>query len=208
MSESTKSAVLAKCEDAKNHRDRWIPVGGDSHALGLEYFMDAISPYFQIGSPHHVICLKFNEETNSESIVWQLAAQILGIKKPEPIPLPQAIANIATDALGLPRVLAVASNQPLRPFDALLWEAWWNCAMMWGCSDEAEVKDDVYQGQFLPWLATLPPDTIKADRELVVDFIIDGHLSFCLGNAGMPVDLMRKITSAIKRLAGMEVKNG
>jgi hypothetical protein len=69
MSESRKSAVLAKCEEATNHRDKWIPVGDHASGFALEYFQDAQIGYFQIGSPYHVVCLKFNEETHSESIV-------------------------------------------------------------------------------------------------------------------------------------------
>jgi hypothetical protein len=199
--EQLKAAVLAKCEDAKNKRYKQIPMGGDLGILALQYFPDHYIGYFQIGSPHHVLCLKFNEETNSESIVWPIAADILGIKQPKPIPLPQAIANIATDALGLPRVVAVASNQPLRPSDALLWECWKESAneKEWSARVRARESD-----RFNEWLATLPPDTLKADRELVVDAFERKDLERDLLNEYYNYELI----NAIKRLAGMEVQNG
>jgi hypothetical protein len=168
MSESTKSAVLAKC-------------GGMSYEEELENGWEYERRHYDGRSWHrlHKGCTTydFDHRDADNDPCWQIAADILGIKQPEPIP----------------------------PSDALLWECWKESAneKEWSARVRARESD-----RFKEWLATLPPDPLKADRELVVDFIIDGHLSFCLGNAGMPVDIMRKITSAIKRIAGMEMENG
>jgi hypothetical protein len=179
--EQLKSAVLAKCEElAPNCGETYTTPKGTALRTNDRQIGDSCNQWrLDEYRESSWVAIAIDDNAPSDSWVWAIAADILGIKQPE----------------------------PTSPSNALLWEAWWNCAMMWGCSDEAEVEEDVYQGQFLPWLATIPTDTLKADRELVSDFIIDGHLSFCLGNAGMPVDLMRKTTSAIKRLAGMEVQN-
>jgi len=100
MSETLKSQVLAKCGEAKTAKDKWIPVGENASGLALEYFETPISWYFQIGSPNHVVCLKFNDETHSESVVWAAAAQILGIANPETRPFDhEAHASEAMDQL-------------------------------------------------------------------------------------------------------------
>jgi hypothetical protein len=177
--EKLKSAVLAKCENvAPNCGETYTTPKGTALRTNDRQIGDSCNQWrLDEYRESSWVAIAIDDNAPSDSWVWQLAADILGIKQAE---------------------------QP-RQSDALLWECWKESAneKEWSARVRARESD-----RFNEWLATLPTDALKADRELVADFIIDGHLSFCLGNAGMPVDLMRKITSAINRLAGMEVENG
>jgi hypothetical protein len=177
--EHIKEAVLAKCQEAKDSRDKWIPVGDNGSGLACEYFTDALIGYFQIGSPHHSICLKFNEETHSESYVWPLAAQILQI----PIEQPTT-----------------------RPSDALLWEAYFEAAKMFIGKAGVNYGNiaEIANAEFTQWLATLPADTIKADRELALAAVGDGKNEF-KNHKNHLSPISYDVVLAIRRLAGMEV---
>jgi hypothetical protein len=202
--EKLKSAVLAKCEEL------WKSYPDDE--IGGHCVWKNTGGWFDVRNETRTIRLECNPKIPETDEIWQLAAQILGIKQPEPLPLPQAIANIATDALGLPRVLVVASNQPLRPFDALLWEAFeMHAPREWVMLDEFMGHKNVpctqvrasSKKRFSEWLATLPTDTLKADRELVADAFYREDLERDLLNECYNYELI----NAVKRLAGMEVKN-
>jgi hypothetical protein len=212
--EQLKSAVLAKCEElAPNCGETYTTPKGTALRTNDRQIGDSCNQWrLDEYRESSWVAIAIDDNAPSDSWVWAIAADILGIKQPEPIPLPQAIANIATDALGLPRVVAVASNQPLRPFDALLWEAFeMHAPREWVMLDEFMGHKNVpctqvrasSKKRFSEWLATLPPDTLKADRELVVDAFEREDLERDLLNERYNYELI----NAIKRLSGMEVEN-
>jgi hypothetical protein len=165
MSESTKSAVLAKCDELwKSYPDDeiwghcvWKNTGG----------------WFDVRNETRTIRLGFNSKIPETDEIWQLAADILGIKQPEPLP----------------------------PSDALLWECWKESAneKEWSARVRARESD-----RFNEWLVTIPPDTLKADRELVSSAFENEDWEKELINGAYTQEFI----DAIKRLAGMEVENG
>ena len=149
MSKELKASVLAKCETCKTSQGGWMPVGEDSGGLAVEYFSD--SEYFQIGSQHHVVCLKFNDETHSESVVWPLAAQMLGIANEYQFGYSRAFKE------GHDAAMAKYQKPEHRPSDELLWEAYLAAATRFvgvtGCNI-VNIKE-IAKECFDKWLTTI-----------------------------------------------------
>jgi hypothetical protein len=161
VSKEVKEAVLAKC-------------GGMSYEEELENGWEYERRHYDGRSWHrlHKGCTTydFDHRDADNDPCWQIAADILGIKQPE----------------------------PTRPSDALLWEAFDLFEVM---LDSPVTKNR--RAMFAEWLATLPTDPLKADRELVVDAFEREDLERDLLNECYNYELI----NAVKRLAGMEVGN-
>jgi hypothetical protein len=102
------------------------------------------------------------------------------------------------------KILGIAKPEP-RPSDGMLWEAWWASAKNWGAEHvlESEVRP-----MFQEWLATIPPDPLADDRELVGNSLRAGYIRVGTEGQQITFEFAVKVCAAIKRLAGMEVNNG
>ena len=103
-----------------------------------------------------------------------------------------------------------AQSEP-RPSNDLLWEAWWNCSEIWGCSEDS--KDHVKATQFAAWLKTIGPDPLAADIEIVNDSFHHANWGHKSGNPTIEFhfsDLRHRdnFQKSLKRLIGVEVDNG
>lgn len=120
--------------------------------------------------------ISFRNKDDADNKVWKLAADILGIKPKEE-----------------------------RPSDALLWEAYFEAAKMFIGKAGVNYGNiaEIASAEFSAWLATLPADPLKADRELVAEAFEVEDLERELLNDCYNYDLI----NALKRFAGMEVPN-
>jgi len=88
-------------------------------------------------------------------------------------------------------------KEPPRPSDALLLKCWDTAIQH---SRRATTTGSISSDEgFFDWLATIPPDTLKADRELVKNI-------FRVSNT-VKVSRGTKLWETIARLAGMEAPN-
>jgi len=185
MSESQKSAVLAKCEEltketkyASDNDDDWDLEREDGGFI-LEAWGGCIK-------------LNFCKLDDADHEVWQLAADILKITPT----IDEFEADLSRRQYhhDLEQARKEGYEQGkaevTRPSDDLLCMAY----SIGACNPPIKGGK-----KFKEWLATIPPDTLKADRELVKNI-------FRVSNT-VKVSRGTKLWETIARLAGMEAPN-
>lgn len=204
MSEATKSAVLAKCEEAKNHKAHFAAI--DDYFTVVYWVDDGCVDWYRIATEDiEDVCVRFSEYTPADDPRWQLAADILKITP--------TIDEFESDLsrrqyhhdLEVARMEGYEQGKAeagARPSDALLWEAYFEAAKMFIGKTGVNYGNiaELASAEFSAWLATIPPDTLKADRELVKNI-------FRVSNT-VKVSRGTKLWETIARLSGMEVGNG
>jgi len=198
MSEATKAAVLAKCQDV-------------AHQVGSEFLLEngaivfsGITEYKILGHENGTR-ISLNHAIPADDWVWPLAAQILNlILTVDEFEAETAARQYAHDLEQARKEGYEAARAENRPSDALLASAFL-CGAQCGFDDSrySSVRECPAFGLFL---STLPPDTLQADRELVKSCLIcciDGIPQF------VPIDNGDKtLFQALKRVLGLEVGNG
>ena len=195
-----KAKVLARCMNAtkdSNYASSNIHDWDMEHEDGL----------YKIDAWKGCVSIAVDQLTPSDSKVWPLAAQILHIesKSSDTKDLMELGKSIAKT-----QELLMGMNEP-RPSNDLLWEAWWNCSEIWGCSEDS--KDHVKATQFAAWLKTIGPDPLAADIEIVNDSFHHANWGHKSGNPTIEFhfsDLRHRdnFQKSLKRLIGVEVDNG
>jgi len=195
--ESTKSDVLAKCEDLHQSMEGW-----GIFIIDEVHFYPSVDGY-KIKGVH--FDLDIDKEIPADDYVWQLAADILKITPT----IDEFEADLSRRQYhhdlevarkeGYDKGKAEASA---RPSDALLLKCWDTAIQH---SRRATTTGSISSDEaFFEWLATLPPDTLKADRDWLAANFTSGTLEKELQRLCYNPEFI----GCLKRLAGMEVGNG
>jgi len=234
--ESTKSAVLAKCEGYKPQlRNQLMPIEGTE--LTIKQYKERGSVCHEISNRSNSVFLQIRPSDPAESDVWGIAADILKITPSidefeddlsrrqyhHDLEVARMEGYEQGKAEALEKTLKDAENElfqlimaeigssfhtsiihtirklkePPRPSDALLLKCWDTAIQH---SRRATTTGSISSDEgFFDWLATIPPDTLKADRELVKNI-------FRVSNT-VKVSRGTKLWETIARLAGMEAPN-
>jgi len=213
MSEATKAAVLAKCQDVAPSAGHQSPL--DANKTSVLRVNDRQigdrSNDFQIDcwKDGAVLSLTISDETHSDSYVWAIAAEILQIiPAVDEFEAATTARQYAHDLEQARKEGYEAARAENRPSDALLASAFL-CGAQCGFDDSrySSVRECPAFGLFL---STLPPDTLQADRELVAKYLpcLDLIDATARGKAEDCVDEADKLEAALKRVLGLEVGNG
>jgi len=162
MSKSVKESVLAKCGEARNGKIQWVKHLNSE--LPLQVFEDTRGRlYYQIGGVLHVVTLQFREDTHEDSLVWPLAAQILGIEERKITPsrdlLRKAFGKGYSSYLApldeaetiFEEWLAengIEDDQAKKDRNDLLWECW-----LAACAGDYPSGEEKERDYFNEWLA-------------------------------------------------------
>ena len=205
MSESTKSAVLTKCQDAikeskyASDNDADWDLRREDDGFRLEAWNGTLSMYF---------C-----EDDSDAIeVWHLAAEILGIT-----PTVDEF-EAATTARQYAHDLEQARKEGYEAGKAAtIWPAYLAAATRFVGVAGINILniEELAKAEFDKWVKTLPPDGLQADRELVAKYPIkflsygfDRYLCFVLDRSETRMVGYHELKCALKRLCRLEVGNG
>lgn len=207
MSEATKSAVLAKCQDVAPNAGHQSPLDANKTTVLRvnDRQIGDRSNDFQIDcwKDDAVMSVTISDETHSDSYVWGIAAEILQI-----IPTVDEF-EAATTARQYAHDLEQARKEGYEAGKAAtLWPAYLAAATRFVGVAGINILniEELAKESFDKWVKTLPPDGLQADRELVASCLIcsiDGVPQF------MPIDNGDKtLFQALKRLCGLGVGNG
>jgi hypothetical protein len=182
MSEQLKARVLAKCQEVANGSKFWETAFSEPFTQVLRDVLDNKSIQYKIQSywDHGHIETTISESVPSESTLWPLAAKILGVEQPKEV---------------------------ARPSDEMLKSAWQISAkhikQPKGISEPSVLGMALVE--FNQWLATLPPDTLAADRELALAAVGDGSTD-SKKQAEILLPISHDAVLAIRRLCGKGVE--
>jgi len=200
MSEATKAAVLAKCQDV-------------AHQVGSEFLLEngaivfsGITEYKILGHENGTR-ISLNHAIPADDWVWPLAAQILNL-----IPTVDEF-EAETTARQYAHDLEQARKEGYEAGKAAtLWPAYLAAASRFVGVAGINILniEELARDAFDKWVATLPPDTLQADRELVAKYLpcLDLIDATARGKAEDCVDEADKLEAALKRVLGLEVGNG
>jgi len=194
MSESQKTAVLAKCEEltketkyASDNDDDWDLEREDGGFI-LEAWGGCIK-------------LNFCKLDDADHEVWQLAADILKITPS----IDEFEADLSRRQYH--HDLEQARKEGYEAGKAAtLWPAYLAAATRFVGVAGINILniEELAKAEFDKWVATLPPDTLKADRDWLAANFTSGTLEKELQRLCYNPEFI----GCLKRLAGMEVGNG
>jgi len=197
MSEATKAAVLAKCQDV-------------AHQVGSEFLLEngaivfsGITEYKILGHENETR-ISLNHAIPADDWVWPLAAQILNlIRTVDEFESETSARQYAHDLEQARKEGYEAARAENRPSDALLEKAYFRgydaAATGWS---RAQSKDDFVEW----WLPSLPPDTLQADRETLRQILPQLEAIWDCGEFDEPY--VPELIRIVRRVAGLEVGNG
>jgi len=208
MSEATKAAVLAKCQDVAPSAGHQSPL--DANKTSVLRVNDRQigdrSNDFQIDcwKDGAVLSLTISDETHSDSYVWAIAAEILQIiPTVDEFEAATTARQYAHDLEQARKEGYEAARAENRPSDALLEKAYFRgydaAATGWS---RAQSKDDFVEW----WLPSLPPDTLQADRETLRQILPQLEAIWDCGEFDEPY--VPELIRIVRRVAGLEVGKG